>query len=97
MSDGEGHGQHGEAKGQCDADETDSESREGSGKDCAAAAAEDQPEGAEKLCEGAFEQGQDVPPTYENAGWGEFFDSLCPALTYMTFMRLSNTNQSINY
>jgi hypothetical protein len=85
VSDGEGHCEHGEAKGQSDADETNSQDRIASGKHGRTAAAEDQPEGAEKLCEGAFEQGQDVPPTYKNVGW-EFFDTLAPALTYMTFM-----------
>ena len=49
VADGEGHGEDGETEGESYSDEADSQIWEGRRKDCAATAAEDKPEGAEKL------------------------------------------------
>jgi len=49
VSDGVGHCQHCQAKGEGDPEETDAERRKPSGEHRGAAAAQDQPQGAEKL------------------------------------------------
>src|SRR5687767_12745957 len=49
VTDGERHRQHREAERQRDTEQTDAHIREGCGEDCAAAAAQDEPEGSEKL------------------------------------------------
>ncbi len=43
------HGQHGEAEGECDAQEADAEAGKGGGEHRAAAASEDQPEGSDEF------------------------------------------------
>jgi hypothetical protein len=54
VADGIGHGQHCESKGKSDTGKADTKLWEGSGKDRATTASENQPEGAEKLGGGTF-------------------------------------------
>src|ERR1700712_2764549 len=49
VADGKGHGEHGEAEGESDARESDTELRIGRGEECRSAAAEDQPEGTKEF------------------------------------------------
>ena len=49
MANGVGHRQHGQAEGQGHADEGDAEPRKPGGQHGTAAAAQDEPEGADKL------------------------------------------------
>jgi hypothetical protein len=49
MADGEGHGEQGEAEGECDSREADAKLRISGGEECGSAAAEDQPEGTKEF------------------------------------------------
>ena len=49
MANGIGHRQHGEAEGESDSDETDTERGKGGREDGAATAAKDEPEGTKEL------------------------------------------------
>ena len=56
VADGECHGKHGEAEGECDPGESDAEPRVRGREDSCAAASKDQPESSEQFCDHAFVQ-----------------------------------------
>ena len=62
VADRVGHGQHGKTKGEGDGEEANPERREGRGKHCRAAAAENQPKGTEKLRSDTPRHVHEFPP-----------------------------------
>ncbi len=65
VTDGVGHGQQGQSKGEGDAQKADACGREGCGEERGSAAPEDQPESTKALCNARF--GRDIAIT---SSWG---------------------------